>query len=265
MRKSWIFGWYGAALVAAALVPACLLAFQPGGFQPGGPGRRPPGMNGPGGQGQPRPERRDEREERESKEREELARIVTGDPKLLTLHKEFVAKAEKMMLEYDRAKQYDKVRVLARQMLNLVPGHPPATEMLKKLGEMEANAETAVVDVMADRNWQDTGIMVQEGKPLAIRATGTWTLKMEHELTPDGMEIPKEWRDAKLGALVGTIYTGDMNDLKPFTIGSEYNGSGDRTGKLFVRMFAPENKSCSGKLKLEVRGTFTKSAKTSSP
>lgn len=258
MRRSWILGLAGILLVVAA-APQFATGFQPGGRP--GPGMRGPGMGnngqGPGnGQGQGGRDRRDR--EDEQRDQAEVARIVTNDPKLLSLHKEFMAKAEKMALEYERAKQYDKVRVLCRQMLNLVPNHPPAVELMGKMQEIEATAETAVFEVAADKGWQDTGVTLIEGKQISIRASGSWTLKMEHELTAEGMEIPKEWRDFKLGSLIGIVYSGDIKDAKPFYIGPDYNQAAEKSGKLYVKMHDSENRDNSGRMKLEFKGTFQK-------
>ena len=42
------------------------------------------------------------------------------DPQLLGLHKEFVVKAEKLAIEYERKKQFDKAREVYESMVRLV-------------------------------------------------------------------------------------------------------------------------------------------------
>lgn len=223
---------------------------------------QPPGMRRPmqpgGGPGRGEREERDDRKEKEEAEAEKKTQFIAADAKLLALHRDFLAKAEKLVLEYDRGKQYDKARFLCEQILGLVPKHPLATELIKKIDDAEGSATKVMFEVAADKTWQDTGITVIEGKPISITARGSWTLKMEHTLSPEGMEIPKEWRDFKLGSLMGVIYTGNIEEAKPFYIGMEKRFSPEERGRLYVKMHDSDNADNSGKLQLEIVGTFEK-------
>ena len=78
-------------------------------------------------------------------------------------------------------------------------------ERLQRIHEQESTAERVVLDVFADRPWQDTGVIVIEGKPVRIEARGEWTFRMIYKLPAEGMEIPEKLRDFNLGALVGVI------------------------------------------------------------
>ena len=46
---------------------------------------------------------------------------LPDDPQLLGLHKEFIAKAERLAVEYERKKQLDKAREVYESMVRLVP------------------------------------------------------------------------------------------------------------------------------------------------
>ena len=46
---------------------------------------------------------------------------LPSDPQLLSLHKEFVAKAEKLAMEYERKKDLDKAREVYESLVRLVP------------------------------------------------------------------------------------------------------------------------------------------------
>ena len=46
---------------------------------------------------------------------------LPSDPVLLNLHKEFIAKAEKLAVEYERKKDFDKAREVYESLVRLVP------------------------------------------------------------------------------------------------------------------------------------------------
>ena len=194
------------------------------------------------------------------------------DAKLRELHAEFVTRAETLALEYmqagERAKtdnlkraEFEKARIVAEQILRLVPKYPRAQQIVDRVKQYEANAGTVTFDVAADQNWQDTGVRLIEGKPVSLVAAGSWKFHMEHELTPDGMEIPKELRDFKLGSLIGIIYTGDLKDAKPFLIGSKREFDAEKSGRLFVKMHDSDPRDNEGSVTLKITGTFEADAK----
>jgi len=179
------------------------------------------------------------------------------DPKLIELHKEFLSKAEKLAEDYERKKQHDKAREVYEAILRLVPNYPRAEEALQKIRETEATTDKKQLTVMAAKGWQDTGIVLQQGKPVIIEAKGTWTFKMSHQLGPDGIEIPKELRDFNLGALVGVIVTSpDPKDFKPFHIGERKEFTAERTGRLMLRMYDSDPSDNQGQLTVQVQSTF---------
>lgn len=223
----------------AVTLACCLAAGTIWAQRQGQPGRRPPGAQEPGGGQQQKPPPN-----------------LPDDPKLLDLHKDFVVKVAKLAKDYERNNQTDKARVCYEQILKLLPGHPEAEAMLAKIRETEATAERRVFDVQANKGWQDTGVHLIAGKPVRIQADGSWLFRMSHQLGPDGMSIPKELRDFNLGSLIGLVAVGDPKDARPFFIGSEIEFTADTSGPLLLRMYDSDPADNSGKLNVEIRGTF---------
>lgn len=186
---------------------------------------------------------------------------LPADPRLLALHREFVRKAEKLAADYERADDDPRARAVYQEILKLVPNYGPAEERLEKIRQREATAERAVVDVHANRPWQDTGVMLIEGKPVTIEARGTWTFRMSHEITPDGIEIPEELRDFNIGALVGVIdgaVSEDEDPPQPFLVGTKLEMVAPMSGRLLLRMYDGEPSDNVGKLTVDIQGTFEK-------
>jgi tetratricopeptide (TPR) repeat protein len=199
----------------------------------------------------PRAAAQDQREQTDKR-----APDVPDDPKLRELYKEFVTKAERLAREFEKARQYDKARTCYEQILKLVPGYASAETALAKLREREATAVRRSLDVVANKGWQDTGVIVLAGKPLSIRAEGTWNFRLAAQLGPDGMAIPKELRDFNLGALVGMIVAEDPAKAKPFFVGSEFEMVAEEHGRLWLRMYDADPSDNSGKLSVTIEGTF---------
>ena len=184
------------------------------------------------------------------------------DPKLIELHKEFLAGAEKLASEYERKNELDKAREVYQAILRLVPKYSRAEQSLDRITEREATADRKMVTVKAKEGWQDSGIVLVEGKPVTIEAKGAWTFRMEHRLDANGIEIPKELRDFNLGALIGAIVTGpDREQFKPFLIGTRKQFIANRTGKLLLRMYDASPEDNAGEMSVSVQSTFGKAKK----
>jgi len=207
-----------------------------------------------------RPGKRDKKDQDEKSGEAPAEPVVElpQDPRLLALHRDFVAKAEKLAVEYERGNQVDKAAEVYAQILKLIPNYPPAVKKLAEVRERQATAERKVLDVAADQGWQPAGVYVTEGKPVRIKANGEWTFRMVHKISADGMEIPEELRDFRLGSLVGMIAGGDPKEVKPFMIGSQYEFTPERSGQLMLRMYDSDPSDNAGKLEVEITGTFEK-------
>jgi hypothetical protein len=127
------------------------------------------------------------------------------DARLLEIHQAFIRGAEKLALEYVRKKEPDKAIACYREILRLVPNYPAAQAALAKIIGKQATAKRVVIDVLASKGWQDSGVDLIEGKPVMIRADGHWKINMHYPVGGDGVEIPKELRQFNLGSLIGII------------------------------------------------------------
>jgi len=179
---------------------------------------------------------------------------LPNDQRLLALHRDFVNRAIGLAAEYERARQHEKAAAVYGEILKLVPAHAKAREMLDKIREHDAGANRTVFTVHANRDWQDTGIRVEAGKPFRLAATGKWTFNMKHELGPEGMDIPEVLRDFKLGSLIGVIGGGDPKKIKPFYIGAGTEMVAGESGPLLVRMHDSDTSDNLGRITLEMSG-----------
>ena len=178
------------------------------------------------------------------------------DPLLIELYKEFLTKAEKLAARYEKERKWDQALEVYESILRLVPRYAKAEAAVKRIRARQATARQKRFTVRADRGWQDTGVIVLEGKPITISASGTWVFKMEHRVSPDGIPIPKELRDFNLGALVGMIVGPDPKQNKPFVVGSNKSFVAPRTGRLLLRMYDSNPSDNDGTLSVTIQGTF---------
>ena len=178
------------------------------------------------------------------------------DQRLLALHRTFIQQAERLAVEYERDKDYDKAKAVYGEILKLVPQYDAAQAKLNAINQLEMTAGRARFDVQADKNWQDTGITVIAGKPITIRAYGTWTFTFQAELTPEGIAIPEELREYNLGSLIGSIDTGKGPGESIFVVGPEKAFVAEQTGRLYLQMYDNDTRDNEGSLKVEFLGSF---------
>lgn len=181
---------------------------------------------------------------------------LPDDKRLLALHRNFVKDAEKLAAEYERDKDFDKAKAVYSEILKLVPQYSAARSKLDEIGQREQTAKRKVLTINADRQWQDSGITVIQGKPITIAAEGRWTVVFRAEAGPEGIEIPEEFKDLNLGSLVGLIDDGNQADQKVFAIGRQTSFLAPKTGKLMLRMWDGDAKDNDGVVNVQIQGTF---------
>jgi hypothetical protein len=100
------------------------------------------------------------------------------------------------------------------------------------------------VTVTADRGWQSSGVLVEEGKTYRIAASGRYTIAQNPrpwECEPNGVTL-RYHRGLPLGALLGTVRREDFAEgevsalLKPGAIGLGRSIRAPATGVLYFRM-----------------------------
>jgi len=187
---------------------------------------------------------------------------LPSDPQLLSLHKEFVAKAEKLAQEYERKRQYDKAREVYESLVRLVPKYSQAEEGLNRILSNQAMQDKKLTDVEANKLWQDSGVTLLEGMPVHVEVKGTW--KVVYETGPQGIEIPEKMRPRdnriKLGTLIAVIAdsTSALAEEKPFVLVDGKDFVAKKTGRLYMRMFDVDPSDNEGKLYVRIHSTFQK-------
>ncbi len=184
------------------------------------------------------------------------SRPAITDKNLLKIHSAFVRDAQKLAENYEREKDWDKAITVYSEITRLVPQYAKAKDKLAQLRSIVANKEQHQTTVDARKGWQDSGVIVEEGKPIRIRAAGTWTFALSAKLSPDGIPIPKELREFDLGALIGYIDTGDAEKDKPFMVGSNHRFVAKSSGKLYFKMHDSNHKDNEGTINVEIVGDF---------
>ena len=182
---------------------------------------------------------------------------VPVDKRLLAIHRDFVDKAQKLALEYERGNDLGKARAVYQEILKLVPQHAQASTKIHKLLERELNAQKTVITVDADKAWQDTGVIVIKGKPVQVRADGQWTFHLKMEVDADGIKIPDKLREYNLGCLMGAIRTRNGKLSDPFVVGAEHSVEAEHSGRLYLRMYDIFPNDNEGLLEVEIRGGMT--------
>lgn len=188
--------------------------------------------------------------------------VLPDDPQLLALHKEFIGKAEKLAVEYEKKKQFDRAREVYESLVRLVPKYDNAEAGLKRILNAQAVADRKVAEVYASRSWQDTGATLVQGMPVHVEIKGTW--KVVVETGPDGVTIPAEMRPdsskIRLGTLIAVIANSasDLEDAKPFVMNAEENFIAPKSGRLFLRMFDIDPSDNDGKLYVMIQSSFAR-------
>lgn len=183
-----------------------------------------------------------------------------SDPQLMNLHREFISKAEKLAAEYENKKQYDKAREVYESLVRLVPKYGKAETALSRVLGSQARQDSKKALVMANKQWQDTGVNLVKDMPVHIDVTGTW--KVVYETGPKGIEIPADMRPRdsriKLGTLIAVIVTkpSELTEERPFILSDGQDFVARKTGRLFLRMFDVDPSDNEGRLLVNIQSTF---------
>lgn len=187
---------------------------------------------------------------------------LPSDPQLLSLHREFINKAEKLAGEYERKKQFERAREVYESMVRLVPKLPEAEAGVQRIMQMQSLKDRKLAQVSATEGWQDSGATIQEGMPVRFEVKGTWRVVLETDAL--GIEIPEKLRPRdpriKLGTLIGVIAKsiGELENAKPFPIRNGESFVSKESGRLFLRMYDLEPSDNEGKMFVLIQSTFAK-------
>jgi hypothetical protein len=193
------------------------------------------------------------------------------DAKANEIQSGFIKNAEDLAGDYFEAGDYDKARILLKSIQALEPEHPNLDLKLKKLDEESIGSNGVELDVNSHDGWTPVNVIVSEGKPIRFKAEGSYKLSIAGTLGPAGLpagKTPLEFAgDLPIGALIGVVMpqegeqppTDEKEKKKDraFFIGEANDYVPTRTGALFVRINAPDNKN-SGKIKVRISGNLLK-------
>jgi hypothetical protein len=194
------------------------------------------------------------------------------DAKANEIQTGFIKNAEELANDYYEAGDYDKARILLKSIQALEPEHPNLDTKLKRLDEESLVSNELDLDVNSHGGWEAAGIILTEGKPIRIKAEGTYKLAVAGTLGPAGLPVgnPLEFAgDLPVGALIGVVMNTDNTPRddkekerdkkkdRPFLIGEGCDYTPVRTGPLLLRINAPENKN-TGKVKVQISGNLKK-------
>jgi len=185
---------------------------------------------------------------------------LPSDPVLLNLHKEFIAKAEKLAVEYERKKDFAKAREVYESLVRLVPKYGAAEAGLSRILANQRAQDRKLTNVLATGGWQDAGVTLREGMPVSIEVKGSW--KVVFETGPGGLQIPNELRPKdsriKLGTLIGIVANtpAELQEGQPFVVTSGMSFNAKKTGRLYLRMFDIDPTDNEGKMFVLIQSTF---------
>ncbi|MCG8650634.1 MAG: hypothetical protein MI861_12430 [Pirellulales bacterium] len=187
---------------------------------------------------------------------------LPSDPQLLSIHREFIAKTEKLAAEYERKKQYEQARQAYESLVRLVPKYGPAETGLQRVLNNQSLKDKKLATVAADQLWQDSGVSLIEGMPVHVEVKGTW--KVVYETGPKGIVIPDEMKPhdhrIKLGSLIAVIADSpnDLAEAKPFVIEGGNDFIAKKSGRLYLRMFDVDPSDNEGKMFVLIQSTFSR-------
>jgi hypothetical protein len=209
------------------------------------------------------------------KSKKKAGNTTTLDNKANEIQAGFIKEAEELANGYFEAGDYDKSRILLRSIQALDPNHPQLDAKLKRLDEESITSNAVELEVNSHDGWVPANILVSQGKPIRIKAEGSYKLSIAGTLGPAGLpggKSPMEFAgDLPIGALIGYVpdpnadpnaepMEGNEKDKKKeraFFIGGGCDYVPTRTGPLMLRINCPDNKN-TGKIKVQITGTLAK-------
>ena len=75
------------------------------------------------------------------------------DPQLLSLHREFITKAEKLAAEYESKNQHERAREVYDSLVRLVPKYENAEAGLARILRSQTTSDYKLAKISATRSW----------------------------------------------------------------------------------------------------------------
>src|SRR5262249_30335032 len=144
------------------------------------------------------------------------------------------------------------------------PAAKGKTSQEKHPGEIVSRSSAITVAALANKPWQDTGVEVMSGRPIAVFAQGEWR-KGQAAFSAAG--LPGESRDRNvLPAAPPLCLLGRIADEPAaFFLGARRQLVPTRSGRLFVQANTLDLHEISGSLTLEIHGGLRATANAAFP
>ena len=184
------------------------------------------------------------------------------DQRADSLTSSFVKEADALAEDYFEAGHPDKAVAVLQKVLQLAPNAKEIQQKIDQIqqAKMEANETTLEVDCSA--GWEPSGVAVTQGQTVRFAVTGNYRLEVAGQMNAAGLPEKDVTRDIAggipVGALMGVIVGADNKPGKPFAIGEGLDLAPRETGRLLLRINAPQGHRSTGKLKVTLGGAFSK-------
>jgi len=171
----------------------------------------------------------------------------------------FTKEAEELAGKYFDAGYPDKAKALLESVLAVNPEAPNIQQKLDKVKEGILTSNEFEVELNPSQGWKPSGVMVEEKRPVRIKAEGTYRFETGSSgITAAGFPEKDAGEDMipgiPCGALMGVVI-GDGKPGKPFLIGELLeNFNPKESGMLLLRINAPPGNKNSGKLRITISG-----------
>ncbi len=183
---------------------------------------------------------------------------------------EYLKSLTTLATSYEEAGDREKAEAMLRAILKIRPDAEPVKLKLKELEESVFKEQQEIIDLDTAKGWITTGYMVEKGQRVRVEATGTYKLIVNDDLGPEGYrsEVANGadfFDGAPTGALIAVIVPpGAQPGRKkgegpqPFLIGTQKEFEPGESGLLVIRVNAPANAKCVGRLKVRLSGNMSK-------
>ena len=169
----------------------------------------------------------------------------------------FILTTADLAREYERAGELEKSHKLLKEIRSLQDDIPGLRDQIKRLDEAILSSNALEFDIQASSEWGTPRGRVFSGRKLRISASGTYRVSVTTSVDVNGVTSrdPKSdmVREIPLGALMGMIVTEGVTS-QPFRVGSGLEYEPKMDGQLFLRVNAPRDARCNGRIEVKMSG-----------
>lgn len=168
--------------------------------------------------------------------------------------------------DYEKAGDIERSKEMLNAILKLKPDTDSIKQKLKAFEEEVFDRKSTVIDLDVSQGWINAGVLVTKDMPVRVQADGSYRMMINEELGPQGYKQNDATKDLvagiPAGALVGMIAPSarrkNQKPPAPFLIGDAKELKPDESGILFLRVNAPPQAKCTGKLKVKLSGNISR-------